>query len=144
MGYYRRQQRLSAIVEEQEAGWFEQRRGTGGIESGAHAWVNDRQEDVDERAAGEEGVDEAEPGAEKEAASADDPEDGVVGKGEQQPEDEVERVADCLGADPVCGYGGAEEEGDVHARQAELAGRTQDRRQHDCAGETADDRSPDQ
>jgi len=44
-----------------------------------------------------------EPGAEEEAALADDAEDGVVGECEEQAEDEVERVTDRFGADAVGG-----------------------------------------
>ena len=44
--------------------------------------MHDGEEDVDEGAAGKEGVDEPEAGAEEEAALADDAEDGVVGEGE--------------------------------------------------------------
>ena len=84
-----------------------------------------------------------EPGAEEEAALADDAEDGVVDEREEQPEDEVERVTDRFGTDSVSGDSGAQEEGDIHARQAELAGAAQDRRQDNGAGESTKDRSPD-
>ena len=105
--------------------------------------MHDRQEDVDQRATGKEGMDEPEAGAEEEAASADDAKDRVVGEGEDQAEDEVEGVPDRLGVNAVGRHGGAEQERDVHASHTQLAGRAQDGRQHHRAGKPPDDRSPD-
>src|SRR5918994_836310 len=139
----RRQRRLAAVVEHEESGRLEQRRRAGGSEAGAHPRMHDREQDVDEGAAGEERMHETEERAQQEATGVDDEEDHVVGEGEEQTEAEVEHVAERLRAHAVGGHRRPEQEGKVHPRQAELARRPQESRQHQRAGKTADQRAPD-
>src|SRR5215213_5953919 len=139
----RRQRRLAPVVQQHESRRLEERCRAGGVEAGAHPRVHGGEEDVHEGAAGEERVEQAKGGAERDPAAIDNGEDRGVAEREQDAEDEVERVPGDLRADAVLGDGGAEQERKVDACQAELARRPQRRRQHDRPEHAADDRAPD-
>src|SRR6266566_4080957 len=76
--------------------------------------MDEREENVDERRAGEQAMGCAEEGAKPPAVAVDREEDGVVGEREHLSEDEVEEVAERLGAGAVGGKRGAEQERQVH------------------------------
>src|SRR5690606_21693676 len=105
--------------------------------------MDQRQNDVDQRGAGERPVDQTEHRSEQPAAAARGEEGGVVAEGEDLPEQEVQQVADRLGAHPVGGDGGAQQERQVDAGQSQLAGGAQGGGEHDRAGEPARERTPD-
>ncbi|MFF3460610.1 hypothetical protein ACFYXH_41350 [Streptomyces sp. NPDC002730] len=113
------------VVEHEEAGWFEQRDVGGAAFGLAHARVDERQQDIDERGGGEQAVDEAEDASQPPAAVADGGEDRVVEQGEDQAVDEVRAVAEGLGAGPVASERGAEQERQIDAGEVEGVGRAQ-------------------
>src|SRR3954451_16484601 len=62
---------------------------------------------------------------------------------ERQPEEEVQHVPQRFGALPVAGHHRAQQERQVHPRDAELTRRAEDRREHERADEATDQRTPD-
>ena len=85
----------------------------------------------------------SEEGAERPAGRVDRDEDRVVDEREHLAGRKVQQIADGLGACAIGRDGGAEQERQVDAREAELVGRAQGRRQHERADEAAGERSPD-
>src|SRR6185312_16382504 len=114
---------LRAVVAHQEAGWLEQGDGGRGGGRRSHAWVDQREQDVDERGAGEEPVSEPERRPEPPAAVADRGEYRVVDERERDPGEEVQDVAERLGPCSVGREGGAEQEREIHPSQVELVSR---------------------
>ena len=107
------------------------------------AGVDERQQDVHERGPGEEAVGKPKCRSQPPSAVADREEDHVVEEGKDHPREEVEDVAERLGAGPVGREGGAQQERQVNARQVELVCRPQRGREHERTGEPARDRAPD-
>src|SRR3954452_21242587 len=62
-------------------------------------------------------------------------EDREVSERERQPEEEVQHVPQRFGALPVAGHHRAQQERQVHPRDAELTRRAEDRREHERADE---------
>src|ERR671923_141771 len=76
-------------------------------------------------------------------AADDCAEDDVVAEGEKQAEDEVKCVAGRLRAHAVRRHDRPEQEGNVHAREPELARGPQQRREHDRPHDPSRDGAPD-
>src|SRR5207244_1322621 len=90
----------AAVVQQHEAGRLQQRRLPSGRGGRAHARVHGGEEHVDEGRAREERVEQAEGGAREPAGVPEGEEDHPVAGGEDETEEEVQRVADDLGACP--------------------------------------------
>ena|SRR5438477_12854831 len=105
--------------------------------------MDEWEQEVDERGGGEEGMDESEDGPEPPAALVNGGKDRVVDEREDEAGEEVKGVAERFRAEPVGCEGGAEQEGEVHACEPQLARRSQDGGQDDRAGEATGDRAPD-
>src|SRR3954469_2507631 len=86
------------VVREQEAGRLEDWRLLGIAPRRAHVRMHSRQDRVDERTAGEQGMHDPEHGTEPPAGLALGPEDRVVDQREQQAVEEMDDVADRAGA----------------------------------------------
>src|SRR5829696_5379211 len=118
------------IVEKQKPRGLEQRSRMGGAERRAHSWVDQGQKNTDQGRGGKEGVGDPEQGAEPPAGLTERSEDHVVDPGEQQPEDEMQGVAEGAGPSAVSGERRAQEERQIDPRQSELRGRPQSRGQN--------------
>ena len=97
----------------------------------------------DERGGGDDSVQEPEQRPKRPAARVDGGEDRVVDEREHLSRHEVQQISECLGAGAIAGDGGAEQEREVDASEAELVGRPQGGGQHQRADEAAGERSPD-
>jgi hypothetical protein len=82
-------------------------------------------------------VEEAEQRSEQPATRVDRGEERVVDEREHLPGREVQQVSKRLGARPIMGEGGAEQEGQVDASEAQLVGGPQAGGQHQRADETS-------
>src|SRR5262245_6934972 len=98
---------------------------------------------VDERAPGEQRMEQTERHAEQPARATDREEHGVVHERERQPGYEMEAIAEHLGHGAVVGKGRPQQERDVHAREAELTGAAQRGGQDERASEASSQRRPD-
>jgi predicted ArsR family transcriptional regulator len=136
------ERRPPAVVEHHESRRFEKSLGVDAAERTAHAGVDHRQEDVHQGAAAEHAVDQTESRAEEPAGPAHRPEDGVVTEGEEEPEEEMEEVAQRLGPEAVGGDHRAQEEGQIDAGHPELTGRPQNGGQDERADEPPGQRAP--
>src|SRR5438874_8376613 len=105
--------------------------------------MDEREENVDERRAGEQAMGGAEEGAKPPAVAVDREEDGVVGEREHLSEDEVEEVAERLGAGAVGGKRGAEQERQVHPGQLQLVRGPERGGEDEGAGEATGEGAPD-
>src|SRR5204862_4446779 len=82
----------------------------------------------------------AEQGAEPPRAPSNGDEKRRVQEREPEAEPEVQQIADRAGAAPVLGHRRAEQEREIHARQAQFAGPVRDRRQNERPDEAARNR----
>src|SRR5213080_1471391 len=85
---------LGAVVEHQEAGRLEQSNRRGCRRRAAHARMDEREQSVYERGAGEHAVHEAEDRSEPPPAAPDREEHDVVDQRERQPDQEMEYVSE--------------------------------------------------
>jgi hypothetical protein len=137
------ERRPRAVSEHEEARRLEQGDVRGGRRWVAHPRVDEREQGVDERGTGEHAVGEAEDRSEPPPAPADREEEGVVDQREPQPEQEVQDVAERLGAGPVAREGRAQQERQVHACQVELVPGPKRGGEHHRPGESSRNGAPD-
>src|SRR4051812_28582756 len=143
VGRDRGNRRPTAVVAQHETGWLEQRLISRRAEARAHPRMDDREQDVDQRGAGEQTVDESEEAAQPPTVLVDRGEDREIHEREQQPRHEVHRVADGFRPCAIGRDKRAEQKRQVHARQAELTSGTERRRENERPREASGERAPD-
>src|SRR5438034_1190439 len=105
--------------------------------------MDERQDDVHERRSAEESVQQAKQPTEGEAAAVDRAEHREIDERENQSGEEMQGVAERLGAEAVGGERGAQKERQIHSGKAQLVGRPQRGGQDERADEAACDGTPD-
>ena len=105
--------------------------------------MDDWEQDVHERGGGDDAVQEPEQRSEQPAARVDRGEDRVVDERERLSGRQVQQVSERFGAPAIAGDGGAEQEWQVDAGEAQLIRRSQGGGQHQRADEAAGEGSPD-